>query len=288
MDKTASARLRLIVSMLIFGTIGAFVRFIPLPSSLIANVRGAIGALCLLGTVLLGKGRLSREGLRESLKYILISGAFLGFNWILLFEAYRYTSVASATLCYYLAPILVVAVSPLLFKERLTGRKLLCVAAAALGMVFVSGIVSGGAGAPGSGRGILLGLCAALLYAAIVILNKKIKGVAPTLRTMLQLAVSALVLLPYNLLTLEPQTLSFTPTALCLLLIVGVVHTGLAYYLYFGSMEALPAQSVALLSYIDPVVAVLVSALVLLEPMSLSTAIGALLILGAAVISERS
>lgn len=286
MDMTAKARIKLILSMFIFGTIGLFVRYIPLPSSLIANARGIIGSVFLLAAMAVRRSRFSAEGIKGGLWYIFLSGALLGANWILLFEAYRYTSVATATLCYYLAPIIIVALSPLLLKERLTRRKLLCVAAALAGMVFVSGVAGGVSGGASNSRGVLMGLGAALLYAAIVLLNKRIVGVRPTERTVMQLAISALVLLPYNLLTVKPDALSLTPVSAGLLLLVGIVHTGLAYYLYFGSIEALPAQTLALLSYIDPVVAVLLSALFLAEPLTVAAALGAVLILGASIISE--
>lgn len=286
MSRTGAARLRLILSMFIFGTIGVFARYIPLPSSVTANVRGLVGSLFLLGLMALKGKRLSFAELRGALGYLLLSGALLGFNWMLLFDAYRYTSVATATLCYYLSPIIVVALSPLLFREALTLKKILCVAAALLGMVFVSGVFSAGGSGADDTRGILLGLAAAALYAAIVILNKRLKGVPAMERTVMQLAVAAAVLLPYNLLTVEPGTLSLTALSAAVLLIVGVVHTGLAFYLYFGSLEALPAQTAALLSYIDPVVAVLASGLLLREPVTAGTVAGALLILGAAAVAE--
>lgn len=286
MDMISRARIKLILSMFIFGTIGLFVRYIPLPSSLIANARGIIGSVFLLCAMVVKRDRFSVEGVRAGFWYICLSGILLGANWILLFEAYRYTSVATATLCYYLAPIIVVSVSPLLLRERLTRRKLTCVAAALAGMVFVSGVAGGAAGGLNNSRGIFMGLGAAMLYATIVILNKRIIGVRPTERTVMQLAISALVLLPYNLLTVRPDALSLSAGPAVMLLFVGIVHTGLAYYLYFGSIEALPAQTLAFLSYIDPVVAMLMSALFLAEPLTAGTAIGAVLILGAAVVSE--
>lgn len=286
MSKTAAARIRLIASMVIFGTMGIFARGIALPSSLVANARGVIGSVFLLLAMRAKGERFSGEALRRNLWPLCASGAALGINWVLLFEAYKHTTVAKASLCYYVAPLIVVALSPLLFRERLTWRKGLCVAAAMLGMVFVSGLLGGGLPGGSDEQGIALGLCAAAMYALIVILNKRISGVTASERTVVQLAISAVVLLPYNLLTVDFSALSLTPGALGLLLILGVVHTGIVYRLYFGSMEALPAQSVALLSYIDPAVAVLVSALVLGEPLTLNVAAGAVLILGAAMVSE--
>ncbi len=272
--------------MFIYGTIGIFVRCIPLPSSLIAMVRGLLGAPFLLLVMLAQKKRLSKEALRRNLLLLCILGVLLGANWILLFESYRYTTVATATLCYYTAPIFIVAVSPFILRERMTVRKLLCVLTALAGMVFVSGVAENGIPAIAEIQGVLLALGAAVLYATIVMLNKKLKDIAAFDRTIMQLAISALVLLPYNIFGGCFQGISLSGFSALMLLVVGVVHTGFAYYLYFGSMEELKSQTLAILSYIDPVVAVLLSALILGEKMSIYGLIGAVLILGAAIVSE--
>lgn len=286
MDKQAAARAKVILSMFIYGTIGVFVRYIPLPSSLIAMVRGLLGAPFLLLVMLAQKKRLSGPAIRRNLPLLCVLGVLLGVNWILLFESYRFTTVATATLCYYTAPIFIVAASPFLLRERMTLRKLLCVFTALAGMVFVSGAAEKGIPSLSEIRGVLLALGAAVLYAAIVMLNKKLKDISAFDRTIMQLAISALVLLPYNLLSGSFQGISLSAFSALMLLVVGVVHTGLAYYLYFGSMEDLKSQTLAILSYIDPVVAVLLSALILGEKLGLFGLIGAVLILGAAIVSE--
>ena len=246
----------------------------------------ALGLLFLLLVMGLKHRRFQGEAIRRNALYLGLSGLMLGFNWILLFEAYRFTTIAAATLCYYLAPMIVVALSPIVFGESLNGRKLLCVLAALGGMVLVSGVAEGGLPDISQVRGVLLGLAAAGLYAAIVICNKKLSGIGGTERTAIQLGISALVLLPYNLLTTQADFAALSGTALLLLLVVGVVHTGICYYLYFGCMEDLPSQTVAILAYVDPVVAVLLSALVLKEPMTVGMWLGALLIIGAAILLE--
>lgn len=286
MDKRSAARIKLLTSMCIWGSIGLFVRSIPLPSSVIANCRGIIGLLFLLLIMGLKRLRFQRSAIRRNALYLGLSGLMLGFNWILLFEAYRFTTIAAATLCYYLAPMIVVALSPIVFGESLNGRKLLCVLAALGGMVLVSGAAEGGLPDISQVRGVLLGLAAAGLYAAIVICNKKLSGIGGTERTAIQLGISALVLLPYNLLTAQADFAALSGTALLLLLVVGVVHTGICYYLYFGCMEDLPSQTVAILAYVDPVVAVLLSALMLKEPMTVGMWLGAALIIGAAILLE--
>lgn len=285
MDTQTSAKLKVLSSMFIYGTIGIFVRYIPLPSSVTAMARGLIGAPFLLLVLLLKRSRLSWAAIRRNLPLLCLLGVMLGVNWILLFESYRYTSVATATLCYYFAPIFLVALSPFVFHEKMTVRKLLCILAALLGMVFVSGVSKAGF-SPGEIKGVLLATGAAAFYACIVISNKKLRDISAYDRTIMQLIISAVVLLPYNLLTGSFSGLSLSPFVFLMLAIVGILHTGIAYYLYFGSMEALKSQTLAILSYIDPVVAVLLSALLLKEPLGLSGVLGAVLILGAALVSE--
>lgn len=280
-----SAKRKLVAAMVIFGTIGLFVRSISLPSSIIALFRGMGGTLFLLALNGKKKG-FSSEGLKKNLLWLVLSGAALGFNWILLFESYRYTSVAVSTLCYYLAPILVILASPVILKEKLTLKKGLCVLAALGGMFCLSGVLQSGIPQGGELRGILLGLAAALLYACIMLLNKQISGISALEKTILQLGISALVLLPYCLMTVDAAAVSFDPKTVLLLVFVAIIHTGVAYALYFDALGAIGGQTAAILSYIDPVVAVLASVLLLKEPMLLSEGIGAVLILGAAVISE--
>lgn len=278
--------MKITLSMLIFGTIGLFRRAIPLPSSLVAMTRGAIGMAFLLLVLRVKKVRIDAAAIRRNLALLLVSGAGLGINWILLFEAYNYTSVATATLCYYFAPMLIVLASPLVLRERLTARKLGCVCASLVGMVFVSGVLEASFTGAAELKGVALGLCAALFYALVVLLNKRFVALPAYDRTIMQLGISSVVLLPYVLLTENVAKLSYTPSTLALLLVVGIVHTGLAYALYFGSLPEVTAQAAAILSYIDPVVAVLLSALLLREPLGLGGALGAVLVLGSAVVSE--
>jgi len=286
MKQQRSAKLSIVTSMVIFGTIGLFVRHVSLPSSLIALVRGVIGVAFLLIVMKLRGLRLNRTGIRHNLVLLLISGAAIGFNWILLFESYRYTSVAVSTLCYYMAPILVIAVSPLVLKERLTGFKLLCVAAALFGMVLVSGVLQSGEISRGDITGILFGLAAAVLYASVVLMNKHLHDISAFDRTIMQLGVSAVALIPYCLLTVDGSALHVDGLAVGLLIVMGIVHTGLAYFLYFGAMDHVSGQSAALISYVDPVVAVLISVFLLREPMNAAEMIGAVLVIGAAFCSE--
>lgn len=283
---TGQATLQMILSMVIFGTIGIFVRHIPLSSGVIACVRGIVGVLFLLLVAALKKSHISGTAIRKNLIPLAISGVALGTNWILLFEAYRYTTVATATLCYYLAPVVVVLASAAMLGEKLTIKKVLCVLCALVGMVFVSGVAESGVPALAELTGVLFGMAAAVLYATVVLLNKKITDISANDRTIVQLGITAVVLLPYILLTENVAAISLKLTEILLLIVVGVVHTGVAYALYFNSIRSLKAQTAAMFSYIDPVVAILLSGLFLAEPMGIYGVIGAVMILGSAWVSE--
>ena len=286
MGKETNAKASLILAMVIFGTIGIFRKYIPLPSGIVACARGILGVAFLLIFIKLKKIKMDKNSIKEHLMILLVSGGFIGLNWVLLFESYRYTSVAVATLCYYMAPIFVMIVSPFLLKEKLTVKKVLCVIVALIGMVFVSGVIDGGIKGVSELKGILFGLGAAALYASVVMMNQKLGKVPTYDKTIMQLGAAAVVLIPYIFLVEDLSATTVTPLILIMLLIVGVVHTGIAYALYFGSMNGLKAQTVALFSYIDPIVAIILSAMFLKEPMTIYSGIGAVLVLGATMISE--
>ena len=286
MEKETNAKVSLILAMVIFGTIGIFRKYIPLPSGIVACARGLLGVVFLLVFIKIKKIKMAREAIKEHLWILLVSGGFIGLNWVLLFESYRYTSVAVATLCYYMAPIFVMIVSPFLLKEKLTVKKVLCVIVALIGMVFVSGVLDGGISDISELKGILFGLGAAALYATVVMMNQKLGKVPTYDKTIMQLGAAAVVLIPYILFVEDLSAVVLTPLIVFMLIIVGVVHTGIAYALYFGSMNGLKAQTVALFSYIDPIVAIILSAMFLKEPMTIYSAIGAVLVLGATMISE--
>ena len=279
------AKIQLLGAMGIFGTIGIFVRYIPLSSAMIAFVRGLLGVIFLILVMLLTKQKPDRQAIKKNLLFLCISGAAIGFNWILLFESYKRTSVATATVCYYLAPLFLLLASPLL-GEKLTAKKILCISAALVGMVFVSGITDGPMPSLQELQGILFGVGAAVLYASVLFLNKKLSPIGAYDKTIFQLGAAAIVLFFYLLLTQGVTLPSLSGLQWGLLLIVGVVHTGFAYWLYFGSMKHLPTETIALFSYLDPVLAILLSAFLLGEEMTVSGIIGTVLILGSALYSE--
>lgn len=276
----------LVVSMLIFGTIGVLRRHIGLGSGALAMLRGYIGAACLIAFMLISRRGVDMAAVKRSIAKLLVSGAFIGLNWMLLFEAYNHTSVATATLCYYMAPVIVMLLSPAVLKERLTRRQLICAGIAVIGMIPVSGILSLEGFALSEIKGVLLGLGAAALYGCVILMNKRITSVGAMDRTMVQLLAAAVVVTPYVFAAEGFSFADMTGKDILLTLVAGVIHTGAAYAMYFGSITRLPARMVALVSYADPIFAVILSATVLGEAMSPIGWLGAALVLGATVVSE--
>ena len=283
MKKETLSKILMAVAMFIFGTLAPFVRNIGVSSGELALYRAVMAAVMVGGFLIITKQKISIKDIKKELILLLLSGAAMGFNWILLFEAYRYTTVSVATLSYYFAPVIVMAVCPLLFGERMTGKQILCFAMATVGLILITGTAGGG---ESDLIGIAFGLGAAVLYATVMLLNKFIKGVEGLLRTFIQFIAAVVVLFPYVALSGGFTLGGLNGTGLVMLIIVGILHTGITYCMYFSAIKELPGQKVAILSYIDPLVAVLVSVIWLSEEISAPEIIGGVLILGFTLYSE--
>ena len=305
------ARLQLVLSMSIFGTLAIFVRNISVSSGELALYRAVLAALLIGGYLLITSQKKKDLNInvennknfsvgsetknsdllfgictKKELFLLLFSGMAMGFNWILLFEAYKYTSVSAATLSYYFAPIIVTVVCPFLFHEKLTTKQILCFVMSTLGVFLITGIPD----FQNMGRdtiGILFGLSAAVFYATVILLNKFIKNVAGIHRTFLQFLAAIVTLIPYVACTGGFHLGSLDSKGWVNLLIVGLVHTGITYCLYFSSLKELPGQEAAILSYVDPLMAVVISVTILGESISLPQIIGGILILGFAIWNEK-
>ncbi len=276
-------RIKYILAVVLYGTIGLFLRFAGIPSEIAAMCRGILGSLFIFLYLKLRGRRIDREAVRANRKWLLIGGVSLGLNWIFLFAAYVQTTVAIASLCNYMAPLIVILIAPAVLGERADWRKLLCAAAAFAGIVLVSGVWNGSVGNP---SGVIMGLLAAVCFVVIVISNRKLRGISALDKSVVQLALSAATILPYVLVRNLGTPLSLDRRTVLIVLMLGVVHTGVAYCLYFSGMASLPVQTVAILGYLEPVVSVLCSAFFLKEAMGAAGWIGAVLIIGAAVVSE--
>ena len=278
MKKTLEPRWMLAISMAIFGTLGPFVRNIPVSSGELALYRAVLAALLIGAFLLVTRQKIPFTGIRKEVPLLLASGVAMGINWILLFEAYKYTTVSIATLSYYFAPVIVTVVSPFLFREKLTGKQILCFVMSTLGIVMITGIGEVGGGSDLTG--ILFGLGAAAFYATVVLLNKYIRNVEGIHRTFLQFLAAIVILIPYVAVSGGVTLGGMNGIGWINLLVVGLIHTGITYCMYFSSLKELPGQKAAILSYIDPLVAVVISVAVLGESMTVWQMVGGLLILG--------
>lgn len=278
-------KLQITLAMALYGTLSVFVRNIPLTSAEVALFRAGIALACLLAWQQLRGKPLRLWGMGRDLPLLFLSGAAMGFNWIFLFEAYKYTTVSVATLSYYFAPVIVMVACPILFRERMTRRQVLCFVGSTVGLALVIN-VRGGAGGSDPLKGVAFGLAAAALYASVILMNKGIRRVSGIDRTVLQFAAAATVLLPYVLATGGIRLAAMTPVGWLCLLCVGVLHTGVAYVLYFSALRTLPGQEAAILSYIDPLVAVVISLAVLGEPVTGLQLLGGGLILAFTLVNE--
>ena len=287
MNHSLRARLMLSASMAIFGTLSVFVRNIPLASGELALYRAVLAALLIGGYLLLTRQKLDLAGIRRELLLLLLSGVAMGFNWILLFQAYRYTTVSVATLSYYFAPVIVTVLSPVLFHEKLSRRQIVCFVMSTVGLVLVIGVTDLARG-DSHFTGILFGLGAAVLYATVILLNKSIRNISGIHRTFLQFLAAILVLIPYVACTGGFHLAGMPALGWSCLLGVGLFHTGVTYCMYFSALKELSGQEASILSYIDPLVAVVISVLVLHEPITASQLAGGILILGFTLWNERA
>lgn len=281
-----SPRLLMVVSMTIFGTLGAFVRHIGVTSGELALYR-AILALFVIGLFLVvTKQKIRLVNAKKEILLLLLSGMAMGFNWILLFEAYRYTTVSVATLSYYFAPVIVTIACPILFREKLTIKQMVCFVMSTVGIGLITGI--GEESGKNDTVGILFGLGAALLYATVVLLNKFIKNVDGIQKTFWQFVAAVVTLIPYVMMTGGVTLGNLNRIGWVNLLIVGLLHTGVTYCLYFSALQGISGQKVAILSYIDPLVAVVISVTILKETITPWQLLGGVLILGFTLWNEMA
>ena len=297
-------RIKFITAVILYGTIGLFLRYVSIPTEIVVMCRGIIGSVFILAYLKLTDRHINITAIKNNSLWLILSGICLGLNWGFLFAAYMHTTIAIASLCNYMAPLIVILIAPVVLHEKLDKRKLPCVFIAFVGIILVSGVWDGATGNVSNVSGVLLGLASALCFVGIVICNRKFRDISAFDKAVVQLAVSAITILPYviinnynnynNLSNLSNYNninsyntiLSWDIKSIAIILMLGIVQTGIAYCLYFSGLGSLPVQTLAILGYLEPVVSVLCSVTFLGESMSLVGWLGAILILGAAVVSE--
>ena len=281
----AAVRLKYLFAIFLYGTIGFFLRYVTVPTEIVVFFRAFIGFLTLLVIMRIRHVQLNRQGIKEHFKYLVLSGICLGFNWVFLFAAYMHTTVAIASLCNYMAPIIVIIVAPFLLSESINIRKIGCVIVALTGMVFLSGILSG-TDQHANPVGIALGRGAACCFVGLVIFNRKVRGVSFYDRSVVQLATSAVIVLIYAVAVNLGKEIHVDLRSVLIILMLGILHTGIAYCYYFDGMARLPLTTYAVLGYFEPVVSVLCSVFLLHEKMTMGGLCGTVMIIAAALMSE--
>lgn len=276
----------LLGAVTIFSTVGAVGKLISIPAAFLTLFRGIIGSLFLMLLVALSGKKFAFGIVKKNFWKLVASGIGMAMNWLLYFESLNYTSVAVAIVCNYMAPIIVVLASPFVFGEKLTKKKMICVVTALIGIVFVSGLIGSDLSGSSNFIGVIIALISAFFYAEMIIMNKVVSDVPAYDKTIVQMITVAVIVGPYAFMTQDISAVAFSPATVALIVYIGIVNTGIAYALYFGSMAGLKAQTVAIISYIDPILAVFISAVIMHEPMTLMTLIGAALVIGSTLISE--
>jgi RarD protein len=271
--------------MIIFGTIGLVVRYINLSSSERALLSSFIGCLFLMLIFFIIKKKISWNLVKSNTLFLILSGIALGGNWIFLYQSYDHTTIANATLGYYFAPVFVMILSPFVLREQLSIKKIVCIGVAIIGMLM---IVGEGVSASRSDDilGLSFGLIAAAFYAALLLLNKFIKDMGKLELTIIQLGITTLLLMPYVCLTEGFGIFEVSSSSIPFILILGIINTGIGFWLFFSGMEKLKGQSIAMLSYVDPFVAILISAIILQEQMTIVQMLGGVLLLGSTFVCE--
>ncbi|MBK5254298.1 MAG: EamA family transporter [Peptostreptococcaceae bacterium] len=278
-----SSRKQFIFAVVVFGTLGPFIRQINLPPTELALYRAILAAGFLSFYLIIKQTAFDFKQIKKEMVLLFFSGAAMALNWIFLFKAFNHTTVSLATLSYYFAPVIVILVSTLIFKEAITTKKVICFIASTMGLILMTDI---GESSGSQLKGILFGLTAAFFYSIVILFNKFIKNVPAIQKTLLQFIAAIVVLLPYVLITTGINITSINGSGLISLLIVGLFHTGFTYVLFFGSVKELSGHEVSLLSYIDPLVAVIVSIIVLNESILPIQLLGGAMIIGFTLINE--
>ena len=279
-----SATLRYLFALFLYGTIGFFLHFVKYSSEFVVLGRGVLGSLFIFLVLSLRKEKIDIDAIKKNLKTLLISGFALGFNWVFLFAGYRY-GIAISSLCNYMAPIIVVVISILVYKQKISKPQILFIIMAFVGMLLLIGVIGGDL--KGDVRCVIYGLLAALGFVILVLCNKRLTDIKPLEKTLVQLLASALIVLPYVILN-NGFPKEFDLTSTLIILVLDILHTGVAYICYFSSIDVLPAQSIAILGYLEPVLNFVIGALVFHEELGVSSIVGAVLILIASVGNEIS
>ncbi len=273
-----------ILALLLFGSNGIVASFIDLNSQNIVLLRTFLGSLLLISIFFISGEKLTFYKHKKQFLFLTVSGIAMGTSWMFLYEAYARIGVSIASLLYYCGPVIVMALSPILFKEKLTANKVVGFLSVIIGVIFINGNAFDG---KGDLFGINCGLLSAVMYAFMVIGNKKAKDIVGLENSALQLIIAFLTVAVFVGLK-QGYTMQIASTSIAPIFILGLLNTGIGCYFYFSSIGKLKVQTVAVFGYLEPLSAVLFSVIFLKETMLPLQIVGAMLIIGGAMYSEKN
>ena len=279
-----SAYISYIFALLLFGSNGIIASYIALSSTEIVLYRTLIGSILLLFLFTITQNKWTFYKYKKHFAYLTLSGVAMGLSWMFLYEAYNRIGVSISSLLYYCGPVIVILLAPIVFKEKLTVHKLVGLFSVFIGIIFVNGNLVNGIR---DLSGMFYGMMSAVMYAFMVIFNKKATNISGLENSLLQLAISCITVAVFILFRGDfifaiPQGSIFP------LFFLGLVNTGIGCYLYFSKLDKLPVQSVSILGYIEPLSAVILSVIILKESLTAMQIIGAVLVLGGAIYAETT
>lgn len=277
-----NAYFKYIIALLLFGSNGIVASNIHLPSVEIVFWRTLIGSLLLVVIFLATRQKITFIKEKRDTLFIVLSGIAMGTSWMFLYEAYSQIGVSLASLSYYCGPVIVMALSPILFKEKLTKNKFMGFFSVLIGIFLVNGTVSG---KELNIFGIFCGLMSAVMYSFMVILNKKATKVQGLENSTIQLIVSFLTVAVFVGFKTGYQ-ITISGNDLLWVMVIGLLNTGVGCYFYFSSIGKLPVQTVAICGYLEPLSAVILATIILGETMLPLQILGAIPIIGGAVFGE--
>lgn len=282
-------KIKLIMIFICFGSIGILTAFIPLSSYAIVFYRALFGFAFIISATFILKKQYRVDLIIKNMKMLLISGFLMGFNWVFMFMSMKVASVSLGTVCYNTSPIFMVLIAAIILKDKITKKSILCILLGLVGVVLVSDLLINGF-KEHIFLGVIFGLIGALFYGLVVILNKKLVELNSYEKVSVQFLISAIIMIPFIIFDSDSSFLfGYSDNfimALIFLLIVGLFITGYLYILYFDCVSILPAKTVAIYTYIDPVVALLLSNIILHEKFNTFQIFGTILILLATIINE--
>ncbi|BDB22835.1 DMT family transporter [Cupriavidus sp. P-10] len=246
---------RMVAAMVLSGTIGWFVVTSGQPPLDVVFFRCIFGGAALLGTLTLQRGWVRMS--RAQLGWLALGGVTLVLNWLALFSAYAHSGIAIATVVYHTQPFFLLLLTSAMQREPFPFARLPWLVLAFAGVMLITGLEHGTTGTAML-AGIGLALMGALLYAVTTMATRRLQAIPPGQIAGLQMVLGVLMLAPLA----HPAIGTYGTGTWAALLALGLVHTGIMYTLLYGAFQRLSVVSIATLSFVYPLVAIVIDVMV--------------------------